>query len=129
VTHAGDPIEHGDHTLARLVEGGAPLLGLQRVDHGSEHRLEASGALDAVGDDEAKRLGGEHDLGAQLDELTAAGRERFDERIGGRRAAVLQLARGLSELRPQVGEAPGEVGELASEGVEVDVHTQGARRF
>src|SRR5439155_23304299 len=105
----------GDDALTRLVESRTPLLGLQRVGHGDEHRLEAPGALDAVGHYEAERFGGEDDLGAQLDELAAAGRERFDERIGRRRAAVLQLARGFRELRPQVSEAPGEVRELASE--------------
>ena len=73
---------------------------------------------------DAERLGSGDDLGEQFHEFRARGRERLDQRVGGRRAAVLHLARGFGELRAQIGKATGEAGQSAGQGVEIHIHSR-----
>ena len=121
---AGDAIVDGEDPAPYLVERRAAPPRIDGGGHRREHRLEALGALDAVGHRDAERLGSGDDLGEQFHEFRARGRERLDQRVGGRRAAVLHLARGFGELRAQIGKATGEAGQLAGQGVEIHIHSR-----
>jgi hypothetical protein len=128
--HAEHHVEHLDDAFARLLQRGVPALGFQRRCDRAQERLEAVDALNGGRGRNADRLGGRGDFAAELQRVGAQLRQLLHERVRGRGAAVLELPRGLGELRAEFREAPGKAGELTVQLLDVDVHeAQAAQKF